>query len=67
MNEIIMLNLKMPYGNAKDLIHPAIFRDGNKTILVDCGFVGSLPLIEADTIYCYHGGICNPSAGTLLK
>ena len=48
MNEdIIMLELSMPAGDRTETIHPVILRDEAGCALIDCGFVGSLPLIEA--------------------
>ena len=48
MNEdIIMLELSMPVGDRTEPIHPVILRDEAGCALIDCGFVGSLPLIEA--------------------
>ena len=48
MNEdIMMLELSMPAGDRTETIHPVILRDEGGCALIDCGFVGSLPLIEA--------------------
>ena len=48
MNEdIMMLELSMPAGDLAEPIHPVILRDEKGCALIDCGFVGSLPLIEA--------------------
>jgi len=46
MNKLITLEIVMPYGEAPDLIFPAVLCDDTYCVLVDCGFVGSLPLIE---------------------
>ena len=48
MNEdIVMLELSMPAGDRTETIHPVILRDEQGCALIDCGFVRSLPLIEA--------------------
>lgn len=47
-NNITMLTVTMAFGEARETVHPVLLRDGADTILVDCGFVGSLPLIEAE-------------------
>ena len=57
MNEdIIMLELSMPAGELAEPIHPVILRDEKGCALIDCGFVGSLPLIEAQlALHGLHG------------
>lgn len=47
MNKLIKLELSMPYGAAPEPIYPVILRDDTHCVLVDCGFVGSLPQLEA--------------------
>lgn len=45
--QIIPLDIGMCYGDTNELIHPVLIQDEHNCILVDCGFVGSLALIEA--------------------
>ena len=57
MNEdIMMLELSMPAGDLTEPIHPVILRDEAGCALIDCGFVGSLPLIEAQLALHGLGG-----------
>ncbi len=46
MNKAIILNIEMTYGMIQDTIHPVILMDEQCCVLVDCGYVGSLPKIE---------------------
>lgn len=46
MNEIIVLDLAFEFGNTKDSIHPAILKDDEETILVDCAYPGFLPKMK---------------------
>lgn len=43
-----MLTVSMTFGNILETIHPVLIQYGANTILVDCGFVGSLSIIEAE-------------------
>jgi len=52
-NNYIILNINMSFGNTVEIIHPVLIREGNNNILVDCGFIGSLPLIEEEL--SHHG------------
>lgn len=46
MSEIIVLNIKYNFGDVEDFIHPVILKDENEMLLVDCGYMGFMPLIE---------------------
>lgn len=46
MNELIILKIEMAYGESRDHIYPVVLRDDKTCVLVDCGYVGSLPQIE---------------------
>lgn len=48
MNTVTMLTVSMAFGNTRETVHPVLLQDGANTILIDCGFVGSLPIIEAE-------------------
>lgn len=47
-NQIIRLTITMPFGEIKEVIYPTLICDENFVILVDCGFMGSLPLLEKE-------------------
>lgn len=46
MNDIIVLNIKFKFGHIEDVIHPVILKDEDEMILIDCGYIGFMPLIE---------------------
>ncbi|KAF5052778.1 Hydroxyacylglutathione hydrolase [anaerobic digester metagenome] len=46
MNKLITLKIEMSYGPVMDYIYPAVLCDNDNCVLVDCGYVGSLPKIE---------------------
>ncbi len=43
---IITLNIKFIFQNIEDYIYPVVLCDDKDMILVDCGYVGFLPMIE---------------------
>jgi glyoxylase-like metal-dependent hydrolase (beta-lactamase superfamily II) len=47
MKDITVLNIKFNFGDTEDVIHPVILKDNDEMILVDCGFTGFMPIIEA--------------------
>ena len=46
MNQLITLEIEMPYGEVPQPIYPTLLLDDVHCVLVDCGYVGSLPQIE---------------------
>ena len=46
MNKLIILKIEMSCGDVNDCISPAVLCDEENRVLVDCGYVGSLPKIE---------------------
>lgn len=46
MEKIITLNIKFNFQNTEDYIYPVVLRDDKETILVDCGYIGFLTMIE---------------------
>lgn len=46
MGEIIILNIRFKFGETEDEIHPVVIKDSKNRILIDCGYMGFLPLIE---------------------
>lgn len=46
MNQFTVLNISAQFGERHEVIHPVVLRDASHLVLVDCGYIGSLPLIE---------------------
>lgn len=46
MGRIIDLDIKFQFGSTEDSIHPAVYVDDRNMVLIDCGFIGFLPLVE---------------------
>lgn len=47
MSEIFVLCIRPDWGDETSAVFPAVLRDGTYLALIDCGYVGSLPLLEA--------------------
>ncbi len=48
MNQIVMLDINFQYENEPRTIHPVLLLSANDVVLVDCGYPGFLPLLEAE-------------------
>lgn len=48
MNQIIMLDIKFQYQNETQTIHPVVLLSNDDVVLVDCGYIGFLPLLEEE-------------------
>ena len=46
--KIISFSITMQFGNTENMIYPTILLDSRNIILVDCGFIGSLPALEKE-------------------
>lgn len=46
--KIIPLTVTMLFENIENTVHPTLLLDGESVILVDCGFIGSLPVVEKE-------------------
>lgn len=46
MNRIHILKITMRMGEVENTIYPALLQDKKNLVLVDCGYLGSLPLLE---------------------
>ena len=46
--KILSLSITMPFGNIENTVYPILLWDKQNIILVDCGFIGSLPLLEKE-------------------
>jgi len=44
--KIISFPLTMSFGNTENTVYPTVLLDSRNIILVDCGFIGSLPILE---------------------
>ena len=65
MNDsIIQLTIAMGFGSNEAVVHPTLLRDAHNIILVDCGFIGSLPLLERELRR--HGLEANELTGLVL-
>jgi glyoxylase-like metal-dependent hydrolase (beta-lactamase superfamily II) len=45
--ELHVLEINFSFGGREDTLFPVVLREGSETILVDCGYAGFLPLLEA--------------------
>lgn len=46
MSKLIILNIDMSFGETHEEIHPVVLLEDTNCVMVDCGYVGSLPCIE---------------------
>lgn len=46
--KILIVQITMSFGNTENTIYPTLLWDKQNIILVDCGFIGSLPIIEKE-------------------
>ena len=46
--KILPLSITMQFGDIPNTIHPVLLWDEENIILIDCGFIGSLPMIEKE-------------------
>ena len=47
MNEIIVLNIQPDWGDESSAVHPVLLVDDQHLVLIDCGYLDSLPKLEA--------------------
>lgn len=47
-HRIIQLTITMMFGEVENTAHPILLCDESNVILIDCGYIGSLPLIEKE-------------------
>lgn len=45
--DLYVLELRFSFGGREDALHPVVLRPGRETVLVDCGYAGFLPRLEA--------------------
>lgn len=46
--KILSLPIKMLFGNTENTVYPTLLWDKQNIILVDCGFIGALPVLEKE-------------------
>ena len=46
--KILRLTVTMAFGDTESTVYPTVLWDDRNVILVDCGFIGSLPVLEAE-------------------
>ena len=46
MDDIIVLDIKYKFYDNEGTIHPVVLKDDNEMILIDCGYIGFMPIIE---------------------
>lgn len=47
-HKIISLPVTMSFGDIENTVYPTLLWDENNIILVDCGFIGALPVLEKE-------------------
>lgn len=45
---IVRLNITMKFGDIEDTVYPTLLWDKDNLVLIDCGFSGSLPMLERE-------------------
>lgn len=45
---ILRLNISIPFGGTENTVYPTLLWDKQNIILIDCGFMGSLPILESE-------------------
>ena len=63
-HKIERLNITMKFGETESKVYPTLLWDAKNIILVDCGFIGSLPFIEKELQK--HGVSVNQLTGLVL-
>jgi len=46
--KILRLTINMQFGDIENVVYPTLLCDKENIILVDCGFIGSLHILEKD-------------------
>lgn len=63
-HKILRLTISAQFGNTVDTVYPTILWDEENTVLVDCGFIGSLPALEKEL--AQHGLTVKQLTGLVL-
>lgn len=62
--KILNLSITMPFGNTQNTVFPTLLLDKQNIILVDCGFIGSFPILEQELLR--HGLSAEQLTGLVL-
>lgn len=62
--KILRLTINMKFGNVENIVYPTLLWDKGNIILVDCGFIGSLHILE-EALH-QHGLSVNQLTGLVL-
>lgn len=46
--KILRLTISMKFGNVENIVYPTVLWDKENIILIDCGFTGSLHILEEE-------------------
>ncbi|NLB82415.1 MAG: MBL fold metallo-hydrolase [Clostridiaceae bacterium] len=46
--KILCFPITMPFGNTENTVYPTLLWDKQNIILIDCGFIGALPILEKE-------------------
>lgn len=47
-HRILSLPITASFANTENTVYPTLLMDGHNIILIDCGFIGSLPILEKE-------------------
>ena len=47
-HQVISFPITMTFGNTENIVYPTLLWDDENIILIDCGFIGSLPVLEKE-------------------
>ncbi len=47
-HEIYRLTVTMAFQGTEETVYPTVLRDGRDAVLVDCGWIGALPIVERE-------------------
>jgi glyoxylase-like metal-dependent hydrolase (beta-lactamase superfamily II) len=62
--KILSLTITLPFGDAEETVYPTLLWDGDDVVLVDCGFIGALPVLESEL--SHHGLSVDQVTGLVL-
>ncbi len=62
--EILNFPITMPFGNTENSVYPTLLLDKHNIILVDCGFIGSLSILQKELLR--HGMSAEQITGLVL-
>lgn len=63
-HKIIPISITMAFGDTEHTIYPTLLSDRQNLILVDCGFIGALPVLEQELLK--HGFSVSQLTGLVL-